>query len=133
MFNKYLILGTVNFGVKYGYRNKQFSQKEIFSILNFSKKNNIEYLDTAELYGKSEAKIGKFNWGKKIYTKISIPEEKFFNIKEELQKRFNNSLIKLNSKSVYGIYIHNTDYFLKNKKIQKDVIYFLNSLKKKKS
>ena len=76
MSNK-LILGTAQFGMKYGVNNKvgKIPKKEIVKILNFSKRNNISYFDTASTYGESENKLGNYlkknNNNFKIITKYS--------------------------------------------------------------
>ena len=60
--NNKIILGTAQFGMKYGVANKKgkIKSKEIFKILNYLKKINIKFLDTAYSYGVSEEEIGKY-------------------------------------------------------------------------
>ncbi len=80
MKNKYkkIILGTAQFGMKYGIANKKGRIKtiEIKKILNFLQKRKINYLDTANAYKVSENEIGKYfkrNKKKfKVITKYSI-------------------------------------------------------------
>lgn len=57
-----LILGTVQFGKKYGINNSigRPNKDHVFSILNCAFKNKIRTLDTAEDYGKSQEIIGQF-------------------------------------------------------------------------
>lgn len=52
MKNK-LILGTAQFGLKYGINNiiGTLSHKDVFEILDTAKEHNIETLDTADAYG----------------------------------------------------------------------------------
>ena len=56
-----IILGTAQFGSKYGITNKngQISSKKAEEIFNFCNKNNIDYLDSAQSYGNSEKIIGE--------------------------------------------------------------------------
>ena len=74
MSNK-LIMGTAQFGMKYGINNKigKIQKNEIYRILNFCKKNNINHFDTASSYGESEKILGiylkKNDYNFKIITK----------------------------------------------------------------
>jgi len=61
-----LILGTVQFGQRYGiYKKKIIKEKEINKIFKYAFKNNIIFLDTATSYGKSNLYIKNFNNKKK--------------------------------------------------------------------
>lgn len=89
-----IILGTVQFGQKYGiYRNKYVAPNQIYKILKYANKNNVEYLDTAVSYGKSNYHIKKFrniykNIKFKIITKIEKkdgdPIDQFYKIKKNI-------------------------------------------------
>ena len=59
---KKIILGTAQFGMKYGISNSSGEIKldEVFKILNFLRKKNITSLDTARSYNSSEKKIGEY-------------------------------------------------------------------------
>ena len=52
-------LGTVQFGLDYGY-TKKLSQREVDSILDGCAGAGIRFLDTARDYGDSEKKIGNY-------------------------------------------------------------------------
>lgn len=52
-------LGTVQFGIDYGFTRKK-NQKEVNEILSTAVDNNITLIDTAREYGDSEEKIGNF-------------------------------------------------------------------------
>lgn len=52
-------LGTVQFGLNYGFTKKK-TQDEVNNILNTAFDNNINLIDTAREYGDSEEKIGNF-------------------------------------------------------------------------
>lgn len=82
-FGKYKLsrlgLGTVQFGLDYGFTQK-LTQSQVDEILNACRRSGVNFLDTARDYGDSEAKIGSYlkrhpggNWV--IATKIKhIPE-----------------------------------------------------------
>ena len=80
MSNK-LIMGTAQFGMKYGINNKigKIQKNEIYRILNFCKKNNINHFDTASSYGESEKILGiylkKNDNNFKIITKYSLKKK----------------------------------------------------------
>ena len=79
---KKIILGTAQFGMKYGISNStgQINFPEVFKILNYLKKKKINYLDTASAYNQSEAKIGtyfqKTNKKFRVITKFSYKKIK---------------------------------------------------------
>lgn len=58
-----LILGTVQFGLRYGINNTigKPEEKEVLSILNFAYNSGIRVLDTAEVYGNAHQLIGDFH------------------------------------------------------------------------
>ena len=61
--NSKLILGTVQFGLKYGINNSIGKPKksEVFSILKVAYDSGIRVLDTAEAYGNAHQLIGDFH------------------------------------------------------------------------
>lgn len=95
-------IGTVQFGMDYGVSNKngQVSLEEIKKILQYAQSNNIDTIDTAQAYGKSEEILGKFDLSKfRIVTKIFEPS------------LFEQSLKNLNVSNVYGLLWHDEDSF----------------------
>ena len=44
-------IGTANLSQKYGFKNSKIKKKEIFEIFEFIKKNIINLIDTASIYG----------------------------------------------------------------------------------
>ncbi len=126
-FLKKFVLGTANFSMKYGIKNKKsfLKKNSINKILKELVKSKILFIDTAKAYGKTEKNLGNFNLKKfKIITKINYIK-KGFNTKEEIFKSLNN----LKVKKLYGVLIHNTK-ILKNsngKRVYRDLI----NLKKK--
>jgi len=100
-----LALGTVQFGLDYGIANSQGKTqiKEVASILNLAKNNNIRTLDTAANYGNSEKVLG--NVGVDDFHVIT----KTVSIKSGVRKvvdSFYQSLEDLNQKKVDGLLIH---------------------------
>ena len=110
-------LGTVQFGCSYGISNikGQVLKDEVKRILDFAHKNGIDILDTASLYGNSEEILGQFDLSKfKIVTKTPKIDYAISG-KENLsnfEKAFENSLVKLNQKSVYGLLSHESNDLL---------------------
>tara|TARA_B110000459_G_scaffold186835_1_gene218676 strand:- start:1854 stop:2720 length:867 start_codon:yes stop_codon:yes gene_type:complete len=131
-----LILGTVQFGIKYGINNKQGmpSFEEVEDILNFAYLKGIRLLDTAEAYGDSQNRIGQYhktNSNKfNIITKFS-PLRK--DLSENIIERVNDNLKTLEVKYLYSYMFHSFDdykkYFLEFKD---DLIELRNSHKIKK-
>tara|TARA_Y100001970_G_scaffold143080_1_gene175854 strand:+ start:176 stop:1051 length:876 start_codon:yes stop_codon:yes gene_type:complete len=128
-------LGTAQLGQIYGItkRKKIYSTKESKKIIDLIKNNlkKIDLIDTAELYGDSEKLIGKLDTKLlKIVTKINISTNKK-NLRNQIIEKFNNSLKKLNKKSIYGLLIHNP-LILKKKDFQNEIFDTLIELKEKK-
>ncbi len=112
-------LGTVQFGLNYGISNTlgQTAAHEVAQILALAWQNNIQVLDTAPLYGSSEAVVGQTlspSQSFKIVTKTpqffhkSITQEDA----QELVATFHQSLSRLNQTSLYGLLIHGADDLL---------------------
>jgi len=104
-----LAIGTVQFGMDYGIANQngQVSEMGAWSILDFAYENEINTLDTAKDYGKSEASIGNYlkqtknSWD--IITKVSSAN----NVIEQIQ----DSAEKLTVKPT-TVLAHSADLFL---------------------
>lgn len=106
-------LGTVQFGLEYGINHKAVpSVEEIKNIIELSKLSGIKIIDTAYSYGNSEELLGQcFN------------NEHNFNIvtktikdtnPDKIGKAFEESLKRLNQKSVYGFMFHEPSVLLEN-------------------
>ena len=69
-----IILGTAQFGQKYGVTNTNIvTYSEIKKIISTCKKNKIKFIDTAQGYGNSEKILGSLSLNNiKIITKIKI-------------------------------------------------------------
>ena len=60
--NKFLnkiIIGSAQLKNGYGLDKSKVNKRELFQILNYAKKNKIQFLDTAQVYGNSEIMIGR--------------------------------------------------------------------------
>jgi len=124
---KKIIIGSANFGDKYGINNKKISFSNLEKIFKYLKKNRLNTIDTANDYKNSEKTIGSLikknssNW--EIISKVKKNKhnlEKIFteskkklgiypniilahNYKDFLNKDFRNQLISLRNN--YGLKI----------------------------
>ena len=128
-----LAIGTAQFGMDYGIGSSpgKVSINEVKKILEYAKSINIDMLDTASAYGKSEKTLGELNVDEfKIVTKT-----RHFNVLKItdddvnlLNRDFDNSLKDLKLDSLYGLLIHNADDLMKPGASK--IIEFLQNLKK---
>ena len=123
-----LILGTAQFGFKYGYKKIKIKNVEMEKIQTVIKKNKIFKFDTAINYIDSENIIGNFKVKKEIITKIKLPDPKPLNLNFWFENTLSASFKKLKVKKLYGLLIHDTsDLLYKDKELLK-----LIQIKKKK-
>ncbi|MDB4194719.1 aldo/keto reductase [Gammaproteobacteria bacterium] len=130
-----LAIGTAQFGMDYGIGSSpgKVSINEVKKILEYAKSINIDMLDTASAYGKSEKTLGELNVDEfKIVTKT-----RHFNVLKitdddvnVLNRDFDNSLKDLKLDSLYGLLIHNADDLMKPGASK--IIEFIQNLKKTK-
>lgn len=108
-----LILGTVQFGLKYGINNSVGKplKESVFDILLHAHENGIKYLDTAELYGNAHELIGEFH--------RSYPEKKFkvitkfpHDFDDRLDDKIKNYLNQLNVDYLEAILFHSYDSYI---------------------
>jgi aryl-alcohol dehydrogenase-like predicted oxidoreductase len=107
-------LGTVQWGLPYGIANRLgiTSPETVTTLLTHARAQGIEILDTASLYGKSEAVLGGNDLeGFKVITKTPIFTGQRFADAEinQLVATFCSSLDLLGIRKVYGLLIHNAD------------------------
>ena len=105
-----IALGSAQFGMKYGVANKSnpASVDEVQSILDLAWKSNINVIDTAAGYGKSEKILGNIGVNKwKIITKIPSLENKKGNLRSIILDHVNNSLNALGVEKLHGLLLHN--------------------------
>jgi len=115
-----IVLGAVQFGLDYGISNTygKIVKHDAKQILKFAYDNNIGMIDTASLYGESEDIIGKstnnkHNW--KIITKTPhFIDDCIDKLQvKQLRESFNQSLLNLNKKYLYGLLLHSCDDLFK--------------------
>ncbi len=115
-FNKKIAIGTAQFGLNYGVANKkgQLKISEIKKILKYARSVGVDTIDTAQVYGNCEERLGKIGV-KNFKLIIKLPVTKpGSNIEKWVNESFNLSLKKLKVKSAYGLLVHNTSYLLNN-------------------
>ena len=108
------ILGTAQFGLDYGISNSsgEVSDEELKKILVYAKQYGVRYLDTANVYGNSESRIGEMSELTKefgLITKTMHTESKK-SLKANIQLiniELEKSLKKLKRSSVDILLIHN--------------------------
>jgi aryl-alcohol dehydrogenase-like predicted oxidoreductase len=113
-------LGSVQFGLNYGISNfnGQTPINEVKKILNFAQANNIQLIDTASAYGDSERVIGELNENRfKIVSKFLPPK-----LDESITIQFQETLDKLQTKSIFGYLAHRPLNLLENTLIWKELI-----------
>jgi len=110
-------IGTLQFGLNYGIANKDGKLKnlEINKIKNMSKAHNINIVDTANVYGNSEKRLGDLGFSDfKLVSKLPVTQPPIDRVNWVL-KNVRKSLKKLNVTKLYGMHIHNTKYLLDKK------------------
>lgn len=109
-----VILGTAQFGLDYGINNLNGKPSDftVKQILDFAYDNNIRYLDTAEAYGDSQSRIGKYLENSinkfNIITKFSPSVN---DLPEDMIQRVLNNLKILNTESLYCYMFHSFNDF----------------------
>jgi aryl-alcohol dehydrogenase-like predicted oxidoreductase len=108
-----LILGTVQFGLKYGINNSigKPKKKTVFNILSYAYEHGIKYLDTAELYGNAHELIGEFH---KLYPtkKFNIITKFPHNFEDRLDHKINSYLNQLDIDYLEAIMFHSYDSYI---------------------
>ena len=115
-----LCLGTAQFGQDYGITNNTgiISNNELDKIFQSILKKEINFLDTADAYGNSQRIIGNKLNGKeiKIITKFKTGVKKSFKKEDinNLEFGFQESLKRLNKKSIDSYLLHDPKEFMKD-------------------
>ena len=119
-----IILGTVQFGQKYGISNKIGlpSDSDLIQIFSFAKKFGISKLDSSEAYGNAENRIADLS---NNYFKI-ITKFPYVNSIDEINFNLKKSLKNLNKIILYGYLAHNPDCLISNPKLWKHLILLKN-------
>lgn len=105
------VLGTAQFGQKYGITNKskKFNDvKNLELIIEKCFENNIRSIDTAKSYGKSEEMLGKIDLVKKfkVNTKLVLDVHNE-NVNSTIRRNIENSLSKLQIEKINILFMHN--------------------------
>lgn len=114
-------LGTVQFGLDYGFTKKK-TQDEVDEILSYADKKGINFIDTARSYGDSEDKIGNFISQNKNSFIIATKFEKIFeddikskgSLHTKIMHSVETSLRKLHLNKLDILQLHQTDDYLIN-------------------
>lgn len=104
-----IALGTAQFGLEYGAGKwkKQVNEKIAASIIEHANSIGIDTIDTAAMYGNSEAVLGQAgvtNW--KIYTKIPEIPEDISNIALWMKAIVKQSIERMNLSMLDGLLLH---------------------------
>ena len=107
-----IIIGSANFGKKYGELQSKIAEKEVRKLCSYAIKKKFYFIDTATSYKSSESIIKKLSKKFGLLIKI-LPNEKWINYEicerkiKIIKKRFNN-------KKIDTVMFHD-EKFLKNK------------------
>ncbi len=110
-------LGTVQWGLPYGLANQHgiTTPETVTALLSEARHYGIRVLDTASLYGQSEAVLGTNSLeGFKVVTKtpsFATPHISDIDAKQ-LSETFQQSLDLLSRKKIYGLLIHHAENLL---------------------
>lgn len=107
------ILGTANFGVRYGIAQRTESSKsQIQELVSFAQENGVNHFDTATAYGESQRILGKYlDVGKnpKIDSKITDKECESV---DSIVKAVRNTIDYLGVNRLSTLYLHNSKSLL---------------------
>jgi len=107
----------MNYGISNNYG--QTSKLEVSKILDFAFENKITFIDTAQSYGESENIIGHYNDDRfNIITKINSSSI----LRGNTKKNINQSLKRLQAKSIYAVLFHDAECALNNSTTFKELL-----------
>jgi aryl-alcohol dehydrogenase-like predicted oxidoreductase len=101
------ILGTANFGARYGISNGgvELNEYAVHEILTTAAELGVKYLDTAPSYGQAEVMIGASEIAK--YSFSTMTKVRITSTRGDALKSVHSSLKRLRSKQIHTILIHN--------------------------
>ena len=128
---KKIIIGTANFGFKYGFKNNQtiINSQEVLKIRELCNTYGIDKIDTSMDYGSSEKIIGQTLNGYDVTTKIQYLSGTQNQIKDEIIFSVNRSLLRLKTNKLHCLMLH--DPLQLTSSNGKFIFKVLNSLKNK--
>jgi hypothetical protein len=106
---KKIILGTAQFGLKYGINNLEDRVKpsEVKSILDYAIVNGFDLIDTAVSYGQCEKILGKIGVNNfKIISKLPKVPKSIIDISAWVREQTVASINRLGVNSLYGLLLH---------------------------
>ena len=112
-----LILGTVQFGLKYGINNTigKLKKDEVLSLLKVAYSSGIRTLDTAEAYGNAHQLIGNYHNTQKIIVNSKLSLNFHIMIKHDLIKsKVLEYLDVMNVNTLDVMMFHSFDSFQSN-------------------
>ena len=112
-----LILGTVQFGQKYGIANKfgKTNQATVQDILRLARKNNVNFLDTASAYGNVETLLGDIGVNDfNVISKLMPITNSIKNFDEWVNQSVLEILKNTKTKKLHALLIHNAKDLLNN-------------------
>jgi len=109
MLNKYLAVGTVQFGLDYGAVNNegQVSLDDAREILDFARDSGMDTLDTAAVYGNSEERLGELNvsdW--QIVSKLPKIPSDCTDVTDWVNTTVKTTLSRIRVPKLYGLLLH---------------------------
>lgn len=110
MLNK-LVLGTVQFGMKYGIANKtgKVAPDTAREILDVARRGGVDTLDTAISYGDSEKTLGDIGaQGWRIITKLPLVPDGCDDVGAWVREQLDGSLQRLQVPSVHTLLLHHS-------------------------
>jgi len=110
-----LALGTAQFGLTYGIANNsgQISRAEAKDILQIALARGIDTLDTAIVYGESEACLGEVGVNDfKLITKLPAIPKGCSDVGGWVKQQADASLYRLGVNNVYGLLLHHPENLL---------------------
>ncbi len=108
-----LIVGTANFGLRYGIANdKKLSREGTFAILEYANAQGIQWLDTARAYGDAENVIGAYfeKRGKAFKVISKLPGKEYSNARE-VEDEVAGSLNNMKAPFIDVLLIHSYDTY----------------------
>lgn len=131
--NEKIILGTAQFGTDYGISNSTGSLliNEAEKIINFSKKSNIKFIDTAINYSHSIPILNQINIDDfKVISKLPSFSKNVKSDKSDLENMIQKSTYDIGIQNYYALLLHNPEDLLTE---HKDRILKLLDLVKRKN